>query len=273
MNLNDMVELEIKNGYGDASAQSKVCQDIILKAISDSDLAGNITIKGGVVLRSKSGDVRRATQDLDLDFIRYSLEDKSIDRFIIKLNCIKGITIRRIGEIEELKQQDYHGKRVFVQISDNYGNEIGSKLDLGVHTHLDIKQEEYCFDIAFDESGANVLINTNEQMFTEKLRSLLRFGPNSTRYKDIYDMFFLSKKIDYMKMAGCIKEYIIDDLEMRENSIEDILKRLKRAFNDENYMKKAEMTKSKWMEEDVGTVTNGIMECLTNLLKDEISMV
>lgn len=37
-----------------------------------------MTIKGSVVMRSITGNVRRATEDLDLDFIRYSLEDESI---------------------------------------------------------------------------------------------------------------------------------------------------------------------------------------------------
>ena len=37
-------------------------------------------------MRSITGNVRRATEDLDLDFIRYSLEDKSIRYFISKLS-------------------------------------------------------------------------------------------------------------------------------------------------------------------------------------------
>ena len=45
-----------------------------------------------------------------------------------------------------------------------------------------IEKEEYCFDISFIEDSASLLINTNEQMFSEKLRSLLKFGPASTRY-------------------------------------------------------------------------------------------
>ena len=63
MNLNEMIEAEIENGYGDTNAQAKVCQDIILKAISSSSLSRNVTIKGGVVMRSKTGNIRRATQD------------------------------------------------------------------------------------------------------------------------------------------------------------------------------------------------------------------
>lgn len=112
INLNQMIEKEIENGYGDTNAQAKVCQDIILKAIAMSSLSRNVTIKGGVVMRSKTGNIRRATQDLDIDFIKYSLSDKSIDKFVSKLNCIDGINISRYGEIEELKQQDYHGKRI-----------------------------------------------------------------------------------------------------------------------------------------------------------------
>ena len=37
------------------------------------------------------------------------------------------------------------------------------------------------------ETILNYLINSKEQMFTEKLRSILKFGPLSTRYKDIFD--------------------------------------------------------------------------------------
>ena len=43
INLNDMIEAEIENGYGDANAQAKVCQDVILKAISASALSRNVT--------------------------------------------------------------------------------------------------------------------------------------------------------------------------------------------------------------------------------------
>lgn len=95
MDLNELIKLEISNGYGDANAQAKVCQDIILKAIATSFLSRNITIKGGVVMRSKTRNIRRATQDLDIDFIRLSLSNEAIDTFISKLNCLDGITLKR----------------------------------------------------------------------------------------------------------------------------------------------------------------------------------
>ena len=63
-------------------------------------------------MRSISGNARRATQDLDLDFIRYSISDDSIRRFVEKLDCIDGLTIKLVGDIIELNHQDYKGKRM-----------------------------------------------------------------------------------------------------------------------------------------------------------------
>ena len=54
MNLNEMIENEIENGYGYDNARSKVFQDIILKAISESSLSRNVTIKDGVIRRVDS---------------------------------------------------------------------------------------------------------------------------------------------------------------------------------------------------------------------------
>ena len=130
------------------------------------------------------------------------LED--IDYFIEKLNCLEGIEIKRYGKIEDLSQQDYNGKRVYIQITDRMGNFIDSKIDLGVHKHLEIEQEEYCFDIAFDDEGVSLLANTREQMFAEKLRSLLKFGSFSTRYKDIYDMYYQCGKMNEEKLFQCL---------------------------------------------------------------------
>ncbi len=265
MNLEELIEKEIDNGYGDVNARAKVCQDIILKAISKGDFNRNVTIKGGVVMRSKTGNVRRATQDLDIDFIRYSLAENKIDKFIEKLNCLEGISIKREGKIEELKQQDYHGRRVYLKIADKFNHVITSKLDIGVHNRLSIEQEEYCFDIAFDDEGASLLINSNEQMFTEKLRSLLRFGSVSTRYKDIFDMYYLCQQIDKSKLKICFDSYIYNDEGMREKNLQEILKRVKKAFSDDFYKKNLSLSDKKWIDEPIDKILETIVTFLDTI--------
>lgn len=160
----------------------------------------NVTIKGGVVMRSISGNVMRATQD------------------------------------------------------------INSKIDLGVHKHLRIEQEEYCFDVGFDDEGASLLINSKEQMLTEKLRSILKFGAFSTRYKDIFDICYLLEFVDKPKLLKCFATYIYEDDGMKENTIEDVNARLRKVFSDKRYIKKLETSKKNWLsiskEEALDSILN-----------------
>ena len=179
-----------QSGYNEANAEAKVCQDIILSLISKCNFNKNITVKGGVVMRFISNNIRRATQDLDLDFIRYPLEEKSIRDFIKRLNSIGDVSIKIIDPIQELKQQDYNGKRINIEITDNDKTTLKTKIDLGVHKQMDIVQEEFCFELGTDDEGVCLLINSKEQMLTEKLRSILKFGSFSTRYKDVFDICF-----------------------------------------------------------------------------------
>lgn len=156
-NLEELAWSVRNDGYSEVNAEAKVCQDIVLKAISTSSLSRNVTIKGGVVMRSITGSSRRATQD------------------------------------------------------------------------------EYCFDVCLDDVGASLLINSKEQIFTEKLRSLLRFGPLSTRYKDIFDLCYLSDYVDKDRLVKCLNTYIFDDPGMRENDMIAVMKRVNRTFSDKLY--------------------------------------
>ena len=256
--IREMIRRANADGYMDNNAEAKVCQDIVLKALSESSLCRSATIKGGVVMRSITGDSRRATQDMDIDFIRYSISDESIRAFIHALDCLPDIHIEQTGIITELKQQDYHGKRVFVRISDNTGDAIESKIDLGVHKHLQIEQEEYCFDISSFDDGASLLINTKEQMFAEKLRSLLKFGPSSTRYKDVFDMCYLSEFIDIQRLQKCLREFIFDDPGMRENNMEDVKKRVERTFKSERYVKSLSASRHNWLAKDPQSILSAL---------------
>ena len=67
-------------------------------------------------MRSISNNSRRATQDLDLDFICYSISEESIRKFVEQLNCIEGLIIKIAGNIIELNHQDYKGKRITISL-------------------------------------------------------------------------------------------------------------------------------------------------------------
>ena len=213
-------------------------------------------------MHSISKDMRRATRDMDLDFIKYSLEDNSIIRFIEELsNVDDGIKIEIDGEIKELHHQDYDGKRVNIELFDKYGNKLKTKLDIGVHKLLDIKQDEYCFDLSIINQNANLLINSKEQIFVEKIKSLLKLGFRSTRYKDLFDFYYLINKteLDKEKLMNCFNILIFKDETMRESNIEDVVNRLQMTFNSNAYRNHLSNPKNNWL--DI-TVDDSIMSVL-----------
>ena len=260
-----MVALYVDDGYSDLMARARVCQDVVLKAIAESSISKNVTIKGGVVMRSITGNTRRATRDIDLDFLRFSIEESAIRDFVMKINCLDGISIDIAGPIEELSQQEYRGKRLWVVITDSKGHSLKSKMDLGVHKNIQIEQEEYCFDIACYDGSATLLINSKEQMFTEKLRSLLKFGPNSTRYKDIFDMFYLTGKVDIKKLLQCLDTFVISDPGMKENDMNAVVRRITRTFSSKRYIDRLTYSKKNWIGEDIPIITASLLEFLKSL--------
>ena len=265
ISLDEEIKKAINEGFSEANAAAKVCQDVILDAISRSQFNRNITIKGGVVMRSITHNIRRATQDVDIDFIRYSLADDSIQRFVEKLNNIEGLRISLKGRLEELKQQDYHGKRAYISIEDSFGFKISSKVDFGVHKHMEILQEEFCFDVALQDDGVSLLINSKEQMLTEKLRSILKFGTVSTRYKDIFDIFWLSQSVNKKDLQKCFDTFIFNDSGMKEISMDDIRKRIGTVLSNPEYRKKLAASKKNWLDRSDDEACDGIIDFLNRL--------
>lgn len=255
-----------KIGLSGPMASARVCQDIILKAIADSPLSRNVTIKGGVVMRSITNSIRRATRDIDLDFIHYSLNDDSIKQFVQKLNAIDGILIQIDGEIEELKHQDYHGKGIHIKITDGSGYSIISKMDIGVHNHFDIEQEEYIFDVCMSEEGVSLLKNSAEQAFAEKLRSLLKFGSNSRRYKDVYDLYYLKDQVDVTRLDKVMDVLVFTNPGMKENTYSDVLARIRKTFEDKMYLNAVSNSWQRWLDADIMDITEGIVTFLNSLV-------
>ena len=81
----EMIQKAKAEGYNEANAEAKVCQDIVLTLISQTSMNRNITVKGGVVMRSISHDARRATQHiLDNYDILTILEKNQLWKLVLK---------------------------------------------------------------------------------------------------------------------------------------------------------------------------------------------
>lgn len=262
MDLRQIRDAYIDDGLDFQNAMARTCRDVVLTLISASSMAEHVTVKGGVVMQQVSGDRRRATRDLDLDFVRYPMTDNGIRSFIRTLcPAGAGVQLEIVGPIEDLKHQDYHGKRVRLRITDSLGTYMETKLDLGVHVSLSLEQQELWFDTALSDEGVALMANSKEQVCAEKLRSLLRIGAASTRFKDVFDVYYLlcCEGVDAEALGNAMHVLVYDATDMREDDPSDVRARLSRVFNDRRFRRNLGNARNNWIGASVEKVIAGIL--------------
>ena len=154
-----------------------------------------------------------------------------------------------------------------IKLTDNYGNSLENKLDLGVHKELDIEQDEYYFNFSFMEDSISLFINSKEQIFTEKLKSLLKLGFRSVRYKDLFDFYYLinNTELDKTKLLKCFGILIYQDDMMKENNINDIYARLETIFSSKIYRRNLTNPKNNWLDINTDDAINSVLSFINEL--------
>lgn len=252
-------------GYTTDTANAKIAHDVMLDAVREAGFHDNLTVKGGVVMSGLTKVARRATMDMDVDFLHYSLSDTAIRRFVSRLNRSSECTISISRPIKTLKQQEYEGKRVYVSIEDANGSRIGTKVDIGVHTRAEVEQSEFGFKVVTRSGTVQLLVNNKEQIFVEKLKSLLRFGSASTRFKDVFDMYYLSRRIRKTILRTYMKLYIYDDAKMKEDDVSGVVRRLQRVFANRRYMKQLADPVYAWIDVSPNDVASRLVDFLSGI--------
>lgn len=140
-------------------------------------------------------------------------------------------------------------------------------MDIGVHKLFNIEQDNYCFDLDIFKESVNLLINSKEQIFVEKLKSLLKFGITSTRYKDVFDFYYLinNEKLDKNKLLKYIDILIFEDSFMKENDFKSIITRISLIFKNSRYKSMLNQANNNWLNLPVEVVINNILEFLSSL--------
>ena len=114
-----------------------------------------------------------------------------------------------------------------------------------------------------------MLINSTEQIFTEKLKSLLKLSFRSTRYKDLFDFYYLieNNKLDKEKLINCIEILIFQDENMREKTIHDIIQRMKNTLNSQRYRNNLNNPKVNWLDIPINNAIDRVIEYIGSLEK------
>ena len=211
-------------------------------------------------MSSLTGDVRRATMDMDIDFIRYSLSDTAVRRFVRRMaKAMPEVEMKMFGMPVELKHEDYRGKRIYLYIKDDsVARGIRTKVDIGVHANDKLEQIDFAFPTGSGEGSAELQANSPEQMFAEKLLSLLRHGASSNRPKDIFDMYYLTDRLDLEKLRFFVSLMIYGNPKCRVNSHADMMKRVRLIFGLKAFAVKLTRGRSNWLQMPANVVLESL---------------
>lgn len=265
MSIEQLLRNYIQQGYRTPVARNLAAQEIVLTKIANSDMAQFITLKGGIVMFNLSGNKRRATKDVDFDFIRYSLSEPSIRMFVDKLNAVGDEFFLEIeGKPEALHQEDYRGVRLDMRIKDGSGASLQTKIDIGVHNRADIVQDRLTFAFGAGKRFT-LLANSPEQIFAEKTMSLARLRAISTRYRDVYDICFLIQSgLNLQRLRAVLFPMILRS-KKQPTTVKEYKESIIATLRNPSFAKGCEDVKNRWLDLDYATMTAVIESVLRSI--------
>ena len=186
-------DLSSKYGITPQATLQMYCLERLLDRIAASRFRKHFVIKGGFLIASILGIGSRSTMDIDATVKGFSVCYENVDS-IFKEICDIDIadqltfSFERIEEIRE--KDDYLGLRVFIEC--HYGKmKVPLTVDLTTGDTIIPREIEYMYKCVFDDKVIPVLAYPLENVFAEKLDTIVARGIANTRTRDFYDVHTL----------------------------------------------------------------------------------
>jgi hypothetical protein len=242
-NLDFMYKRIFKPGDNPERIKQKVCQDIFIsKLATNKDLVEKVVFKGGVVMYELTSGKRGYTKDIDLDFVKYSIEPESIKKFIDELNQCKiygNIRIRLINT-KPLNQEDYHGTRVELEFDDS-SKKFKLLVDIGVYLDKLSIPDKIDYELRLSSNTVQIPIDSNNLSIYEKMSTFIMYSTDNERIHDLFDLYW---RLNYMDYDICEIIRILDERLVYSGTFKrrDIIKqRLIKTFTDSEYLKEIKL--------------------------------
>ena len=253
-------------------AQSKVCQEIFIAKIGSSDVLTSKTVfKGGLIIDALSNGQRGYTKDIDFDLIKHPLSIDGLLSFIDELNKSSAFSNVKIAidRIEELRHQNYHGRRLFLSFNDGF-DIYNLTIDIGVYIPLVLKNTFLKYDVAFG-GNAKIQVNPIERMIFEKISTFVIYGADNSRDKDYFDVYYLITNFNYS--TKLIIRMIRKELIIKKhyyNSIKETIESIKKVILNNDYKSFLKKSTRNWINEDIESTNETFLRFLNQIIKDSV---
>lgn len=114
------------------------------------------------------------------------------------------------------------------------------------------------------KGGVVMMANSKEQICVEKIKSLLKFGIATTRYKDIFDIYYLINidSFDKVRFLRYLDKMIFSDSLIEENNIYDVINSLELILSNDKFKFMINMANNNWLLISIDEVINYILKFL-----------
>ena len=133
-------------------------------------------------------------------------------------------------------------------------------------------QEKYCFELDVLNKSVTLFINSMEQMFSEKLKSLVKFGSLSTRYKDVFDFYYLINfgNLDRNKLEEYVSAIIFSEETLNTYTFDEIYNKISLVFNNKRFIFNLSNVKVNWLDVPIKEVISCILNYIEAFIKIEV---
>lgn len=99
------------------------------------------------------------------------------------------------------------------------------------------------------------------------MKSLLKFNIGSTRYKDIFDFYFLivNNFLNKEKLEKCFEVLIYKDPNLNINNFKELNDKFTMIVNSKFYMKNLNNSKFNWLNKNINDVIETIVDYFDGL--------
>jgi len=182
-----------------------------LERLSVSAYRDKFIIKGGFLIGSLVGINSRTTMDIDATIRSFPAERDKISKAISE---IAGISLNddisfRFDKLEDIREQDqYSGFRATLHA--NFPPlSVPLKIDITAGDKITPKETIYSHRLMFEDRSISILAYNLSTLLAEKLETVISRGSQSTRPRDYYDIYILSRlqahNIDYAELKKAIE--------------------------------------------------------------------
>lgn len=165
----------------------------LLMRLEKSDYAETFVLKGGLLVSSMTGVVRRTTMDMDTTVVGMDMDESTVSRAVAAICAVDvgdgmEYSFERVEPIRE--NDEYANWRAHLRV--RYGKiDAPVKIDITTGDEIVPGRIEYRYPLMFEEGSVRVLSYPLETVLAEKLETVVSRGIANTRGRDYYDIHAL----------------------------------------------------------------------------------